>query len=82
MYTRGMNTTSISDLRKNLAQTLKSVSHGNEVIITNNNKPIARIVPIASPETDDDQIQREYMAEAKKAIQQYHRLFEDLAHEV
>lgn len=36
------------EMRKNLSKYLESVRHGEEVIITKRDEPIARIVPIAA----------------------------------
>jgi len=41
-----MTSTSISHLKSSLSQYLRIIKNGEEVIITNRGKPIAKIVPI------------------------------------
>lgn len=43
-------TVSIDEAKKRLQDLLTLASEGNEVIITDEGKPLARLVPIASPE--------------------------------
>jgi prevent-host-death family protein len=43
-----MKTTAISELKAHLSEYLKQVKGGNEVLVTDRGKPVARIVPISS----------------------------------
>jgi prevent-host-death family protein len=43
-----MKTTAISELKAHLSDYLKLVKSGNEVLVTDRGKPVARIVPISS----------------------------------
>lgn len=43
-----MKTTAISELKAHLSDYLKQVKSGNEVLVTDRGKPVARIVPISS----------------------------------
>jgi len=42
-------TVDVSEAQKRLMELLSLVSEGSEVILTESNKPFARLVPIASP---------------------------------
>ncbi len=46
MFTK---TVDVSEAQKRLMELLSLVSEGSEVILTESNKPLARLVPIASP---------------------------------
>lgn len=48
-----MRSVKISELKNNLDQYLNEVSEGEELIIHNRNKPIAKIVPLLSSEEED-----------------------------
>jgi prevent-host-death family protein len=43
-----MKTTAISELKAHLSDYLKQVKSGNEVLVTDRGKPVARIVPISN----------------------------------
>jgi prevent-host-death family protein len=45
-----MKTVKISELKANLSAHLRRVYAGEEVVVCDRNRPIARIVPIAQPE--------------------------------
>jgi prevent-host-death family protein len=45
-----MKTVKISELKANLSAHLRRVSGGEEVVVCDRNRPIARIVPIVEPE--------------------------------
>lgn len=45
-----MKTTGIKELRSSLTATLERVRAGEEILVTERGEPIARIVPIESPE--------------------------------
>ena len=44
-----MNTVKIADLKDHLSAHLRAVEAGAEIVVTDRNRPIARIVPIAQP---------------------------------
>lgn len=46
-----MKTTAISELKASLSEYLRRVKAGNEVIVTERGKPVAKIVPIAGSES-------------------------------
>ncbi|MFQ5779894.1 MAG: type II toxin-antitoxin system Phd/YefM family antitoxin [Nitrospiria bacterium] len=46
-----MKTTAISELKASLSEYLKRVKAGNEVIVTERGKPVAKIVPITVSES-------------------------------
>jgi prevent-host-death family protein len=50
----GMRSTNIADLRNRLTQYLKEVRAGEEIIVRDRQRPIARIVPFSVDEDDDD----------------------------
>lgn len=45
-----MKTTGIKELRSSLAATLERVKAGEEILVTERGEPVARIVPVESPE--------------------------------
>jgi prevent-host-death family protein len=45
-----MKTVKIAELKDKLSEHLRAVEHGAEVIVTDRNRPIARILPIAAAE--------------------------------
>jgi prevent-host-death family protein len=45
-----MKTTGIKELRSSLTATLERVKAGEEILVTERGEPIARLVPIESPE--------------------------------
>ena len=45
-----MKTTGIKELRSSLTATLERVKAGEEILVTERGEPVARIVPIESPE--------------------------------
>ena len=42
-----MKTTAISDLKAHLSEYLNQVKSGNEILVTDRGKPVARIVPVS-----------------------------------
>lgn len=59
-----MQSVNIGELKNNLSHYLRQVRKGNEVIIKDRNRVIARIVPVA-PETDYDEEMLELAAQGK-----------------
>ena len=55
-----MRTTGITDLKASLSETLSRVKAGEEVLVTEHGRPIARIVPLSSaaPEASTDELVR------------------------
>ncbi len=55
-----MRTTGIADLKASLSETLARVKAGEEVLVTEHGRPIARIVPLSSaaPEAATDELVR------------------------
>jgi prevent-host-death family protein len=49
-----MRSTNIADLRNRLTQYLKEVRAGEEIVIRDRQRPIARIVPFTPDEQEDD----------------------------
>ena len=49
-----MRSTNIADLRNRLTQYLREVRAGEEIIVRDRNRPIAKIVPFTVDEDDDD----------------------------
>ena len=45
-----MQTTTVSQLKMSLSAYLRQVKAGEEVVITEHGRPIARLLPLASPE--------------------------------
>jgi len=45
-----MKTVKISELKANLSAHLRLVSSGEEVLVCDRNRPVARIVPVVQPE--------------------------------
>jgi prevent-host-death family protein len=50
----GMRSTNIADLRNRLTQYLREVRAGEEIIVRDRNRPIAKIVPFTVDEDDED----------------------------
>ena len=46
-----MDTVKIADLKDHLSAHLRAVEAGAEIVVTDRNRPIARIVPVAQPTT-------------------------------
>lgn len=44
-----MRSVKIAELKDRLSEHLRAVEQGDEVIVTDRNRPIARIVPLAGP---------------------------------
>jgi len=44
-----MTTVKIADLKDHLSAHLRAVEAGAEIVVTDRNRPIARIVPVAQP---------------------------------
>jgi prevent-host-death family protein len=55
-----MRTTGIADLKASLSETLARVKAGEEILVTEHGRPIARIVPLSSaaPEAATDELVR------------------------
>jgi len=51
-----MRTTAISDLKARLSEHIACVKRGEEVVVTERGKPVARIVPIGPGAADDDRV--------------------------
>lgn len=51
-----MKTAAISELKAKLSAHIALVKRGEEVIVTEHGKPVARIVPIPPSETEDERI--------------------------
>ncbi|MEK7409511.1 MAG: type II toxin-antitoxin system prevent-host-death family antitoxin [Acidobacteriota bacterium] len=51
-----MNTAKVAELKASLSRYLAGVKAGEEVVVTERGKPIAKIVPI--PATEEDQVRR------------------------
>jgi len=51
-----MRTTAISRLKAKLSEHIACVKRGEEVLVTERGKPVARIVPVAPGTADDDRI--------------------------
>ena len=49
-----IKTTGVAGLKADLEENLALVKRGEEVVITEHGMPIARIIPIAPPETDEE----------------------------
>jgi prevent-host-death family protein len=49
-----MRTTNIADLRNRLTQYLREVRAGEEIVVRDRQRPIAKIVPFTVDENDDD----------------------------
>jgi len=59
-----LKSVNIADLKNRLSQYLKEVRAGNEIVVRDRNRPVARIVPIAR-DIDEDQELRVLAAEGK-----------------
>ncbi len=59
-----MRSVKVSELKNNLDKYLNEVSEGEELIIHNRNKPIAKLVPLPSP--DDEEARMEALVAAGK----------------
>ena len=46
-----MRTTTVSQLKASLSAYLRQVKAGEEVVITEHGRPVARLLPLASPES-------------------------------
>jgi len=53
-----MERVSVSKLKDQLSAYLKKVREGQTLLVTDRNKPIARLVPIADQENDSERIAR------------------------
>jgi prevent-host-death family protein len=53
-----MRTAKISELKAKLSAHIKFVKNGEEVLILDRNKPVARLVPVAPDEDFDERTQR------------------------
>lgn len=55
-----MHTTGITDLKASLSETLARVKAGEEILVTEHGRPIAKIVPLSSaaPEAATDELVR------------------------
>ena len=62
-----MKSVTVARLKDHLSRYLQEVTRGEEVIIRNRNKPIARIVPISSEENPDRDEER-LVAEGKLSL--------------
>ncbi len=51
-----MRTTAISDLKARLSEHLAWVKRGEEVLVTERGKPVARIVPVGPGTADDERL--------------------------
>jgi len=51
-----MKTTTVSKLKASLSGYLKRVKAGNEVIVTERGKPVAKLVPITQPESMSERL--------------------------
>jgi prevent-host-death family protein len=51
-----MKTTAISNLKARLSEHIAWVKRGEEVLVTERGKPVARIVPVAGGTADDDRM--------------------------
>ena len=52
-----MNRVSISKLKARLAEYLEAVRAGEEVIVTDRGRPVARIAPVSGPEDSESRLQ-------------------------
>jgi prevent-host-death family protein len=50
-----MRSVNVAELKNSLSSYLRLVRDGEELIVRDRNRPIARIVPIASEEPEDDE---------------------------
>lgn len=73
-----MQSVNIGELKNNLSHYLRQVRKGNEVIIKDRNRIIARIVP-AAPETDYEQEMLELAAQGKVRLPERPLTEEDIA---
>lgn len=53
-----MKTTGVADLKARLANYLKQVKSGNEILITDRGLPVAKLVPIDAAQKQDSRRQR------------------------
>ena len=51
-----MNRVSISELKARLAEYLEAVRAGEEVIVTDRGRPVARIAPVSGPEDSESRL--------------------------
>ena len=52
-----MNRVSISELKAKLSEYLEAVRAGEEVIVTDRGRPVARIAPVSGPEDSESRLQ-------------------------
>lgn len=52
-----MNRVSISQLKARLSEYLEAVRAGEEVIVTDRGRPVARIAPVSGPEDSESRLQ-------------------------
>ena len=52
-----MNRVSISELKARLSEYLEAVRAGEEVIVTDRGRPVARIAPVSGPEDSESRLQ-------------------------
>jgi len=53
-----MNTAGVAELKARLAEYLKQVKSGNEILITERGSPVAKLVPIDATQKRDERRQR------------------------
>ena len=53
-----MKTAAISVLKAKLSEHIALVKRGEEVIITEHGKPVARLVPMGPPSSDEERVRR------------------------
>ncbi len=49
-----MKTAGIAELKAKLSEHIALVKRGEEILVTERGKPVARIVPVEPPETDEE----------------------------
>ena len=57
-YTSSMRTAKISELKAKLSAHIEYVKHGEEVLILDRNTPVARLVPAAPMDDEDERTRR------------------------
>lgn len=53
-----MKTAGVAALKARLTAYLRTVKHGNEVLITERGRPIAKLVPLPPRESEDERLDR------------------------
>jgi prevent-host-death family protein len=53
---KNVRTVNVGDLKNNLSRYLSAVRKGQELVVKDRNKPIARIIPFADGETDESEL--------------------------